>query len=31
MTRMREKKARERRIEMEVVVDAYNESERTMG
>src|SRR5262245_1754749 len=31
MTRMREKKARERRIEMEVVVDAYNESERAMG
>src|SRR5215813_10402030 len=31
MTRMKENKTRERRIEMEVVVDAYNESERAMG
>ena len=31
MARIKENKARERRIEMEVVVDAYNESERTMG
>jgi hypothetical protein len=28
---MKENKTRERRIEMEVVVDAYNESERAMG
>src|SRR5262245_5846398 len=31
MARVKENKARERRIEMEVVVDAYNESERAMG
>jgi Calcium binding len=31
MARLKENKARERRIEMEVVVDAYNESERAMG
>jgi Calcium binding len=31
MARMKENKARERRIEMEVVVDAYDESERAMG
>jgi Calcium binding len=31
MSRLKENKARERRIEMEVVVDAYNESERAMG
>jgi Calcium binding len=31
MARMKENRARERRIEMEVVVDAYNESERAMG
>ena len=29
--RVKENKTRERRIEMEVVVDAYNESERAMG
>jgi Calcium binding len=29
--RVRESKARERRIEMQAVVDAYNESERAMG
>jgi hypothetical protein len=29
--RVRENKARERRIEMEAVVDAYNDSERAMG
>jgi len=29
--RVRENKARERRIEMQAVVDAYNESERAMG
>jgi Calcium binding len=28
---MKENKARERRIEIEVVVDAYNETERAMG
>jgi hypothetical protein len=28
---MKENKARERRIEMEIVVDAYNETERAMG
>jgi hypothetical protein len=28
---VKENKTRERRIEMEVVVDAYNESERAMG
>jgi endonuclease I len=28
MSRMMENKARERRIELEAVVDAYNESER---
>ena len=31
MTRLKENKARERRIEMEVVVDAYNAVERAMG
>jgi Calcium binding len=31
MARMKENKARERRIEMEAVVDAYNSEERTMG
>ena len=31
MSRLKENKARERRIEMEVVVDAYNESEQAMG
>ena len=31
MARVKENKTRERRIEMEVVVDAYNESERAMG
>jgi Calcium binding len=31
MSRPKENKARERRIEMEVVIDAYNESERAMG
>src|SRR5262245_27572822 len=31
MARIKENKTRERRIEMEVVVDAYNESERAMG
>ena len=31
MTRIKENKARERRIEMEIVVDAYNESERATG
>jgi hypothetical protein len=31
MPRARENKARERRIEMEVVVDAYNSEERAMG
>ena len=31
MSRVRENKARERRIEMHAVVDAYNESERAMG
>jgi len=31
MSRLKENKARERRIEMEVVVDAYNETERAMG
>ena len=31
MTRLKENKARERRIEMEVVVDAYNALERAMG
>src|SRR2546421_12301207 len=31
MSRVRENKARERRIEMQAVVDAYNESERAMG
>jgi hypothetical protein len=31
MARVKENKARERRIEMEAVVDAYNESERAMG
>jgi hypothetical protein len=31
MTRPKENKARERRIEMEVVVDAYNAEERAMG
>jgi Calcium binding len=31
MARMKENKARERRIEMEVVADAYDESERAMG
>jgi hypothetical protein len=31
MSRVMENKARERRIELEAVVDAYNESERAMG
>ena len=31
MSRVRENKARERRIEMEAVVDAYNSEERAMG
>jgi hypothetical protein len=31
MARLKENKARERRIEMEVVVDAYNADERAMG
>jgi len=31
MARVKENKTRERRIETEVVVDAYNESERAMG
>ena len=31
MSRVRENKARERRIEMEAVVDAYNAAERAMG
>jgi len=31
MTRLKENKARERRIEMEIVVDAYNAEERAMG
>ncbi len=31
MTRVKENKIRERRIEMEVVVDAYNADERAMG
>ena len=31
MTRLKENKARERRIEMEVVVDAYNAEERAMS
>src|SRR5437899_388750 len=31
MARQKENKARERRIEMEPVVDAYNDSERAMG
>lgn len=31
MARLKENKTRERRIEMEAVVDAYNESERAMG
>jgi len=31
MARLKENKARERRIEMEVVVDAYNTEERAMG
>ena len=31
MTRLKENEARERRIEMEVVVDAYNALERAMG
>jgi len=31
MPRMKENKARERRIEMEAVVDAYNAEERAMG
>jgi hypothetical protein len=31
MARAKENKARERRIEMEVVVDAYNPEERAMG
>ncbi len=31
MSRVREDKARERRIEMEAVVDAYNSEERAMG
>jgi endonuclease I len=30
MSRVMENKARERRIELEAVVDAYNESERAM-
>ena len=31
MARLKENKARERRIEMEAVVDAYNAEERAMG
>ena len=31
MSRLKDNKARERRIEMEIVVDAYNESERALG
>ena len=31
MARLKENRARERRIEMEVVVDAYNAEERAMG
>jgi hypothetical protein len=31
MSRMKENKIRERRIEMEVVVDAYTAEERAMG
>ena len=31
MPRLKENKARERRIEMEAVVDAYNSEERAMG
>ncbi len=31
MNRLKENKVRERRIDTEVVVDAYNESERAMG
>jgi|SRR5713226_7593377 len=31
MSRLKENKARERRIEMEAIVDAYNASERAMG
>jgi hypothetical protein len=31
MVRLKENKARERRIEMEAVVDAYNSEERAMG
>ena len=31
MTRLKENKASERRIEMEAVVDAYNSEERAMG
>jgi hypothetical protein len=31
MGRMKENKARERRIEMEAVVDSYNSEERAMG
>jgi len=31
MARLKENKARERRIEMEAVVDAYNTEERAMG
>jgi hypothetical protein len=31
MSRVRENKAREHRIEMEAVVDAYNSAERSMG
>ena len=31
MTRLKENKSRERRIEMEIVVDAYNALERAMG
>ena len=31
MSRLKDNKAHERRIEMEIVVDAYNESERAMG
>jgi hypothetical protein len=31
MARLKENKARERRIEMEAVVDAYNSEERAMG
>ena len=31
MSRLKENKSRERRIEMEIVVDAYNTEERAMG